>query len=131
MRVKRFYEPMFRTDVIFIVDSNPIEIEKYCKEKLHFRSAEGYDKLAGSLTILDEKDKLGRLTRSYLIIVEDSKNFYTLLHETHHLAADIMETLQMPIRRDNDEIAAYLHEYWFRTLWRFMNNKVVKLERKK
>jgi hypothetical protein len=128
MRVKEFYEPMFEATVIFMTETTPMEIDKYLKRRGYI--PQGYEEVAGSVTLLDKTDKQGRKTREYLVVVEDKKAFYTLLHETHHLASHIMNDRMIPIGRENDEVASYIQNYWFRTLWRFMNNKVVVLKNK-
>ena len=122
MKVKSFYDRVFETTVLFMTDSTPNEIEKWLKRNRNATEVSGYETTAGSVTLLDETDKKGRTTREYLVIVEDKKGFYTLLHETHHLATHIMNDRMIPIRQDNDEVAAYIQNYWFRTLWRFMND---------
>lgn len=125
MKVKSFYEPVFEATVLFITDSTPAEIETYLKKKKNTTVIDGFDSTAGSVTFLDETDKQGRKTREYMVIVEDKKGFYTLLHETHHLATHIMHDRMIEIRQENDEVAAYIQNYWFRTLWRFMTDKKV------
>lgn len=129
MKIKKFYEPIMTADVIFITDSTPVAIEKWMKRKYN-RIAEGYDSLAGSVTLLDETDKKGRRTREYLIIVEGKKDFYTLLHETVHLTQHILRDRMISVREDNDEVFAHYQTYWFKQLWRFMNNKEVVLKKK-
>ncbi len=131
MKVKSFYEPVFETTVLFMTDCTPSEMKAYLKKKKYSIDVEDYSDLAGSVTFLDEEDKKGRKTREYLVVVEDKKAFYTLLHETHHLATHIAHDRLIPIRQENDEITAYIQNYWFRTLWRFMNNKKVTLQRTK
>lgn len=130
MKVKKFYEPVFETSVLFMTDCFPADIDKWLKRNRNVILSAGYDTLAGSVTFIDEVDGKGRKTREYMVVVEDNKAFYVLLHETHHLTTHIMHDRQIPIRQDNDEIAAYIQNYWFRTLWRFMNKKVVVLKTK-
>lgn len=130
MKVKSFYEPIFRVDVLFMTETIPEEIDKYLKKHRRAQETVGYGTTAGSVTLLDEINNKGHKTREYLVIVEDKKAFYTLLHETHHLATHILHDRLIPVTQDNDEVAAYIQEYWFRTLWRFMNNKVVRLKTK-
>lgn len=129
MKVKSFYDPVFRVNVLFMTDSTPSEIDKWLKRNRNACSTEGYDTTAGSVSFLDEETKKGGKTREYLVIVEDKKGFYTLLHETNHLATHILHDRMIPIQQDNDEVRAYIQEYWFRTLWRFMNNKQVTLKK--
>lgn len=130
MKVKEFYEPVFEVSVLFMTDTSPEQIDKWLKKHRKVRETEGYDTTAGSVSFLDDVDKQGRKSREYLVIVEDKKGFYTLLHETHHLANHIMHDHMIPIRQENDEVAAYIQNYWFRTLWRFMNNRVMYLKKK-
>lgn len=130
MRVKKLYEPIFRTDVIFITESDPKQVHDYLK-KIGYHDKSFYDSTSGSVTLLDKTDHLGRQTREYLVIVEGKKDFYTLLHETIHLVHHILSDRMIPVNEKNTEIIAYLSEYWFRTLWRFMGRKIVKLENKK
>lgn len=131
MRVKVFYEPVFEATVLFMTATSPATIEKWLlKHRKGINKIEGYDTLSGSVTLLDEIDKEGRKSREYIVIVEDKKDFYTLLHETNHLTTHIMVDRMIPPTQENDEVRAYIQNYWFRTLWRFMNNKKVKLKHK-
>lgn len=127
MKVKTLYEPIFGVDVTFATECSSSELEKWLKKKRRTSFAEdsNYDSLAGSVTFLDEVDKKGRKTREYLVVVEGKKDFYTLLHECHHLATHIMIDRMIPVNENNDEVAAYLQTYWFKQLWRFMNNRKV------
>lgn len=129
MKAKSFYDPVFRVNVLFMTDTTPSEIDKWLKRNRNASSTEGYDTTAGSVSFLDEETKKGGKTREYLVIVEDKKAFYTLLHETNHLTTHILHDRMIPIQQDNDEVRAYIQEYWFRTLWRFMNNKKVTLKK--
>lgn len=130
MKVKTFYEPVFETTVVFMTDCVPGDVEKYIKRKKYDPQEGSWDSLAGSVTFLDHTDSKGRKTREYLVTVDNKKAFYTLLHETHHLATHILNDRMIPIRQENDEVSAYIQNYWFRTLWRFMNNKKVILKKK-
>lgn len=127
---KLFYEPVFETTVLFITDSLPCEIDDYLKKHKYATQTAGYDTTSGSVTFLDETDGKGRRTREYMVVVEDRKSFYTLLHETHHLANHILNDRGIGINNENDEISSYVQTYWFKTLWRFMNNKKVTLKNK-
>jgi len=122
MKVKSFYDRVFETTVLFMMKTTPKEIDAYLIRHGYAEGTSGYGETKGSVTFLDQTDSKGRITREYLLIVEDKKDFYCLLHETHHLATHIMHDRGIPIRQDNDEVAAYIQNYWFRTLWRFMNN---------
>lgn len=130
MKVKTFYEPVFEATVIFMTDCLPTEADKWVKRNRNCNLETGYDRLAGSVTFIDNEDNKGGKTREYLVIVESKKAFYVLLHETNHLTTHILEDRQIPINKENDEVRAYVQNYWFRTLWRFMNNKQVVLKRK-
>lgn len=127
MKAESFYEPVFRTTVLFMTDCIPEEIKTYLKDKHYSIDTDDYSSLAGSVTFLDDVDKKGRKSREYLVVVESKKDFYCLLHESHHLSTHIANDRMIPIKAENDEVLAYIQEYWFRTLWRFMNNKKVVL----
>lgn len=70
----------------------------------------------------DHTDKNGRVTRKYRVHIEDKKDFYGLLHETVHLVKRIMVDRGIPFNAKNDEVIAYLQTYWFKKLWRKLNN---------
>lgn len=133
MKKKYFYEPIFQTTVLFMTETKPEQIKEYLKKKKYEQNLEEdfYDKTAGSVTVLEDIDKKGVKTILYLLVCEDKKGFYTLIHETHHLATRIMENVGVPVNEHNDEIAAYLQTYYFKLFWRYMNNLVVTLTRKK
>lgn len=130
MKVEEFYEPVFEVSVLFLTDTTPDEVDVWMKKNRDGTVLGNLEKNSGSIYLLDNTDKKGRVSREYVVIVEDKKGFYTLIHETHHLASHIMEDRLIPIRQENDEVSAYIQNYWFRTLWRFMNNKEVVLEKK-
>lgn len=123
MKVKKFYEPILKVTVYFITDSIPSEVKNFINKRSDKRASNDFDMLEGSITLLDKTDSRGRKFRDYLINVEDKNDFYVLLHESVHLVGWILEDRNISVKKENDEIFAYYQEYWFKTLWRFMNKK--------
>ncbi len=131
MKTKHFYEPIFRIDVQFITDSTTEEIDVWITKNRKGTHLDGVTYTDGAIYTLEKTEKNGNTFKEYLVFVKEKDDIYVLIHETHHLASLIMRDCLIPISKENDEVAAYLQEYWLRTLWRFMNNKVVSLKRKK
>jgi hypothetical protein len=50
-------------------------------------------------------------------------DYYTLTHEVVHASTFIMENKGIPTGKDNDEVLAYLVEYWTRKFWKAISKK--------
>ena len=124
MKVKKFYEPVFKVTLLFIVGCSVNELKKYSdKKKIIIHEIE---KMAGFTCILEPietKSKDGGIFTEHIMWIENKKNFYDLLHESLHLVGQIFNERGIPIRKENDEMMAIYQEWWFKTLWRFMNKK--------
>lgn len=131
MRAKKFYEPLYEADVLFLTETTPNEIKEYLKKHKYSGEGEGFDTTMGSVSTMDMVDKDGRKIRNYMIIVEKKKDFYTLLHECLHLATHILNDRLVPITADNGEALAYYQTFWFKKLWRYVNNKEVVYRKRK
>lgn len=59
----------------------------------------------------------------YTLQLEDSKDFYTLMHECLHLTNRVFTDRGIPFNAENDEVIAYYQSYWFKRIWRRINKK--------
>lgn len=59
-----------------------------------------------------------------VIWIRDTRDFYTLLHETTHLVLRIFKQkgVLLDFTDDHEHFTYYL-EFWFKNLWRFYANK--------
>ena len=117
---KTIYESILKANVYFLNDCSHKEVEEWIKKKTK-RNGENYDNLSGSVTFIDVVKDDGRKSRDYLIVVEDKKDFYALLHEVTHLVTHILCDRGIPYTRENTESIAYFTTWWFKRLWRIMN----------
>lgn len=81
-------------------------------------------KLSGETMEIDKVNKDGTIYRRYRICLENKKDFYTLLHETVHLVEKIFSDRGIPFTSENSEIIAYYQTYWFKQIWRKINEKL-------
>lgn len=71
----------------------------------------------------EKKDKKGNLILRHVMILENRKDFYTLMHECLHLVKGIFVDRGIPFSAENDEAVAYYQEYWFKRIWREISKK--------
>ena len=128
MKIKEFYEPVFRTHLLFVWDCFPKEY----KEFLEKREIANIDKL------LDQRDSgtmIEVLCRDggyeYYLWIEKKDGFYTLCHEIVHLVNQVLERVGIPFSKENDELVAHYHEYWMRLLWHEMGKGQKRKKKKK
>lgn len=57
----------------------------------------------------------------YTMSLEDNKDFYTLMHECLHLVCRIFTDRGIPFVSENQEAMAYYQCYWFKRIWRKIN----------
>jgi len=53
--------------------------------------------------------------RRYHVHLDDSRNFYALVHECHHLVHRILRDRDIEAA---EELLAYYQAYWVKTIWR-------------
>ena len=121
MKIKKFYEPLFKVQVLCITDCGSDELKVYLKKKkINIKDFDCMDGFTAHLEELQEKDIDGGYSTYHVLWIKDKKQFYSLLHETIHLVWQVMEERGI---KASDEIAAYCTEWWFKTLWSFINKK--------
>lgn len=117
-------EPVYRYDVLFIAgcsfDKAKEELSKYGFKDCPVQM----DDELGALIDLPEKEypKAVKGT-AFLVWIKSLKDFYTMSHETAHLAIRIFEDRKVPINDQTTEAFAYYQEFWNRSFWRMMSNK--------
>lgn len=110
MIIKQFREPVFKTDVIFIVDAEPEEVEAYISKRFPH---DGEVKLSGYEGCCFRCDKYE--LKYYVVWMRDSSRYYTLTHEVLHLVEWRFKDLGVKFE---GEQACYYQEYWVRKLWK-------------
>lgn len=113
--VKEFYEPVFKTNLIFIADAEPEQVERYIKKRFPNEddiSCRGFDGLAFRC----DKDEL----KYYIIWMRDSEKYYTLTHECLHLVEWRFNDLG--VKYESEQVC-YYHEYWVKVLWREISRR--------
>lgn len=111
---KKFYEPLFKVEVWLLTGYEPVEIEKWFKS----RKIERDDQIdisedIGGYWRIPENSKY-----PHIVWVRKFDNYYTLTHELVHLALAIMKNKGIPVDLANEEMIAYLVEYYVKTFWR-------------
>jgi len=129
MKIKKFFEPVYKFEMVFITDCTFDEANKALKKWGLPLISEDLVNTIGVALPLYEKD-FPKIVRgySYYIWVKSKKDFYCLLHEVTHMVIDTFENkgLTIDTHKSSQEAFAYYVEYWFKTLWRFMNESKVK-----
>ncbi len=98
MKEYKFYDKVYFADVVL--------------------STGKYEGVLSGFTQKETKEtKKGTLVQ-YHIHIDDSKDFYGLMHECIHLVKHIFIDRGIPFTSENDEGIAYYMMYWFKTLWR-------------
>ncbi len=122
MIVKKIHEPILFVDVLFLTDCKPKEVEEYAV-KNNINGLPDCYHLQGFVDTMERKLKGGEKEISYIVWIENKNGFYTLIHEIVHLITRIFTDRSIPISKGNDEIFAYYQNWWFKKLWRIMNQK--------
>ncbi len=122
MKVKRFYEPIFFADVLLVTDCDLDDLNKWLIKK-GFPTGQDDKKFSAYSTIFEMGLRGGSVQTIYFVWVSDKKDFYALLHETNHLTQKIISDRGIPYNPENTEVIAYLQDFWFKKLWRFMSKK--------
>lgn len=126
MKSKVIFDPVYRTTLVFITDSSLTEANKKLKRMGLGQIPSEIYVANGTMHYFDEEDYPKRVRgRIYLVWVKKNKDLVTLIHELSHLTIAILTEKGLPITDDNasSEAFAYYHQFWFTTLWEFMNKK--------
>ena len=113
LKTKILEDPIYLNKVLVIV-GNRYDLQKYLdenytKEEWHW----DVTKYNGSY--------LGLQDRMLWLWIEDSANWYVLVHECIHLVLDIYKRAKVNTNIALDqEPFAYYHGYWIRTIWEYL-----------
>ncbi len=108
----KFVCPIFKDDV-WLMTGNPKAAEAFCKGLKLTKAHRGK-----CVDLADDKDEL---PSGFLIWIDSSENFYTMVHETLHLVRTVFEYHGVPFNQENDEFIASYQNYWVRKFWNTMS----------
>jgi len=108
----RYVCPLFNDD-IYLMTGDQDAAENFCK------GLELTDKHRGKTAEIADKGSL--LPGGFLVWVDSRQNYYTMVHETLHLARIIMEYHGVPFNAENDEFIATYQTYWVKKFWHTMS----------
>lgn len=112
--VKNYRDEVFKADVTLLV-GNIKESEHYLKKFVN--NANFIDAVGEVITM---ENKLGHKKR--IIWILDKNNQFVLVHELIHLVRMIFEDKGIHFEKWNDELIAYYQEFWFKKIWRDLQN---------
>src|SRR5260221_12283953 len=117
MKTKKFWDPVYRFELLFITDCSWKKasqfVKKYGIPPFPTDLVEGN----GASIMLTEKQFPKKIKGSGACIwVENKKDFYCLMHEISHIVIEVFEMKGMKINNETTEAVAYYFEYWFREL---------------
>ena len=113
----KFTCPIF-DDEIYLIVGNSSEAKKFVK------GFEVTDKHNGKCVEIE--DVKSETACGFLVWVNRSDNYYTMVHECLHLVNMIFKFHGIPFTSDNDEIIAYYQNYWVRKFWNKMSKEIKK-----
>ena len=119
MKYKYFVieEPVFQTNCTFFYGRDNKETYEEITEQATSESIEGW-----GLNNADEGNCYAFIKKRtganvYVVSLKSknrtNKNIGILAHEVTHLTFRILQNANIPIRLENDEVFAYLHEFYF------------------
>lgn len=118
IRLKKvFTEPVFKSAVIFMAGYCIDDVHKWFKKvgfNLNRKNKLNTNDIGSVWSIPDSK-------YSHIVWIGDPEDYYTILHESIHLATTIMDEKGIPISKNNDEVLAYLSEFWTRIFWKYIS----------
>lgn len=121
MKVKKLYEEIYRTHLLFIYDCTAKEATDYLYKK---NIKADLEKCSGQTGTYTHEDKEGaRQNRYYIFIEKGEEEKYTLVHEIAHLIFMSLDDCGIEIVRGTDEIFAYYFEYWYKVLFPYLELK--------
>jgi hypothetical protein len=104
----KFICPIFHDD-IYLMTGNKDAANKFCS------GLDLTDKHRGKCA--EMADDSSKLPGGFLVWVDKNENFYTMVHETLHLAKTVFEYHGVPFNQENDEFIASYQNYWVRKFW--------------
>lgn len=110
-------EPLFRTKVWFIAGCDAKEAIETIKKSGYTVKDDWFEDAIG-ITI---KARSSKETVFFIVWVEKEDDTGCLSHECLHLAREVMDYVGIPVDSKNDEVIAYIQEYWFNRLKKFIN----------
>jgi hypothetical protein len=118
MKIKKIYEPVFRTHLLFLYDCSYIEAESYLSEN-DIRT--DLMKCSGQTGVYEVKKPDKSVQKRYYIYIANTKDgvledLSTLLHEITHLIFLSLADCEIKITNQTDEIFSYYFEWWFKRL---------------
>lgn len=123
--VKHFYEPVYKTELWFLAGYTHEQFIGWLKKRnLKPPKVDISQDLGG----FDEFESGGKYPR--VLWIKKYGDYYTMVHEIIHLVLAVMYNKGVPIRKENEEVVAYLTEYWSKQLWRTMSKPLNKLEKR-
>lgn len=122
MKVKRFWERLYNTHLVFVYDCKAIEAQDYLRKNgMGNRDLVTCTGQMGSYTVT--KGKQYEQTRYYIYIEKGKYQNYVLVHEIAHLIFIALADCGIRVNQETDEIFAYYYEWWFIHLWKCLNPK--------
>ena len=106
----KFICPIFRIEVILILGDKKqlVNIVGNYEPKEHHNAE-----------CILKKD--GNLVTGIFVWVEERDDYFSIVHETIHLARIVFQVMNIPFNSDNEEIIAYYQNYWVRKFWNKMS----------
>lgn len=115
MKIKKIYEPVFFTNLLFLYDCTAFEAENYLRNlsgiKTRLEKCSGQ---TGSYIVMDNPQKEQK--RYYIYIEKGKLNPEILVHEVSHLCFISLFDCGIKITEETDEVFSYYMEWWIKKL---------------
>ena len=110
MKKKFIKEPVYESYFWLVWDCDIHQLKEWILKhyKWEMEIRQGFQHMGKTITIETDKHI------SWIIWINDRKNFETLSHELFHMTRQTLQTLGIPLNEDTDEVYAYLFSCYIR-----------------
>lgn len=121
MIFKKYWDSIYKFELIFIADATHEEVNKRIKKYHVPFLPESFSGNDGAFILINPDEHKGMKYWTALLWIRKKKDFYALLHELVHMVIDVFENRSIEITTATTEPFAYYLESWFKKLWRVVN----------